>query len=360
MATQTAGVNETAAYQPRRPFWRDAIAPYERPRVARTLLDLATSIVPYVALTVLGYVLLDVSYLLVLALVPLTAGFLLRTYIMFHDCTHGALLPSRRANVWLGRALGVVVYTPFASWKHSHAMHHGTSGDLERRGDGDVPMLTAREYHAKSRGGRLAYRLYRNPLVMFGLGPLWAMVILPRLVKRTMRPRVKRSIIFTNVALVVVVGGLCLLVGWQEYLLVQAPAIWLAGSAGIFLFYVQHQFEDMVWKSNEEWSYADAALQGSSYLRLPKVLQFFTGNIGLHHVHHLSARVPNYNLQRAHDENTIFHSVPTITLWDGIKAARLKVWDEEEERLATFPQARRSAALATSTAPAPAPASSHA
>ncbi len=200
--------------------------------------------------------------------------------------------------------------------------------------------LTVAEYRASSWRGRLGYRLFRNPLVMFGLGPTYAMVLQPRLVPRSARPRSRRSVIATDIALAVVVGGLCWLVGWREFLLVQGPPLLLAGAAGVWLFYVQHQFEDTYWQSAGDWSYADAALRGSSYLRLPRVLQFFSGNIGLHHVHHLSAKVPNYNLQRAHDQNPIFHDVPTLSLWDGLRAVRLKLWDERRRRLVTFAEAR--------------------
>ena len=320
--------------------WKQAMAPYARPRLGRSLLDLATSVVPYLALSVAMYLLLDVSYLLVLALAVPTAGFLLRTYIIFHDCTHGSFLPSKRANAWLGRALGLLVYSPFHAWRHSHAVHHATAGDLDRRGVGDVPTMTVAEYRSAPWKQRLGYRLFRNPLVMFGIGPIYALMVQPRLVSRSARPRLKRSVWGTNVALVVLVGGLCWLVGWREFLLVQGPTALMAGAAGVFLFYVQHQFEDVYWESSERWSYADAALQGSSYLKLPKVLQFFTGNIGLHHVHHLSARIPNYNLQRAHDENPIFHDVPTLSLWDGFRSVRLKLWDEDRGRLVTWAEAR--------------------
>jgi acyl-lipid omega-6 desaturase (Delta-12 desaturase) len=320
--------------------WREVLAPYARPRLGRSLLDIATSVVPYLALSLLMYLALDVSYLLVLALAVPTAGFLLRTYIMFHDCAHGSFLPSKRANVWLGVALGLVVYHPFLSWRHSHAVHHATAGDLDRRGVGDVLTLTVAEYQASPWRRRLGYWLFRHPLVMFGIGPIWALMVQPRLVWRSARPRIRRSVIATNFALAGIVGAICLLVGWREYLLVQMPTALLAGSAGVWLFYVQHQFEDTYWQSAGDWSYADAALQGSSYLKLPKLLQFFTGNIGLHHVHHLSTRIPNYNLQRAHDRNPIFHDVPTLSLWDGLRAVRLKLWDEDRGRLVTFAEAR--------------------
>ena len=330
--------------------WRAALAPYARPRLSRSLLDLATSIVPYLALLVAMYLALDVSTLLVLALSVPAAGFLLRTYIVFHDCAHGSFLPTKSANAYLGRVLGLFVYSPFASWRHNHAVHHATAGDLDRRGVGDVPTLTVAEYAARPWHQRLGYRLFRNPLVMFGIGPIFALVIQPRLVSRTARPRIRRSVMTTNAVLAAVVAAVCLLIGWQEYLLVQWPAAFLAASAGVWLFYVQHQFEETYWQSSDGWSYADAALRGSSYLKLPKVLQFFTGNIGLHHVHHLSARIPNYNLQRAHDDHRVFHDVPTLSLKDGLAAVRLKLWDASRGRLVSFAEAKN-AVGATPVAP---------
>jgi len=325
-------------------FWRDALAPYAQPRFTGAMIDLATSVVPYLILSVSIYLSLSVSLLLAMALAVPTAALLVRTFIVFHDCSHGSFLASRRANTWLGIALGLLLYAPFLRWRHDHAVHHATSGDLNRRGVGDIRTLTVAEYHSLPWRGRLGYRLLRNPVLMFGLGPLLAMVIGPRIVARGARPRMRRSVIATNVALAVVVGGLCWLIGWRDYLLVVGPPALLAGSTGIWLFYVQHQFEDAYWESGGDWTYADAALRGSSYLKLPKVLQFFTGNIGYHHVHHLSARIPNYNLQRAHQENPIFHDVPTLSLWDGIRAVTLKLWDEDRKRLVTFSQARRAIA----------------
>jgi omega-6 fatty acid desaturase (delta-12 desaturase) len=321
--------------------WRTALAPYAEPRVGRSLLDVATSVVPYLALQVLMYLSLEISYLLTLALAVPAAGFLLRTYILFHDCTHGSFLPSKKANLWLGTALGMLVYSNFMSWKHNHQVHHATAGDLDRRGIGDLPTQTVAEYRAASRGGRLMYRLIRNPVILFGIGPFWSLVVNPRLVSRDARPRIKRSVHLTNLALVVIIGAIVWLIGWQAFLLLQVPMVLFAGGAGIWLFYVQHQFEDVYWESGESWSYADAALKGSSYLRLPKVLQWFTGNIGLHHVHHLSARIPNYNLQAAHDDNPVFHDVPQLTLWDGMKTMRLKLYDEERGRMVTFREAAR-------------------
>jgi acyl-lipid omega-6 desaturase (Delta-12 desaturase) len=300
-------------------------------------------VVAYLALSVAMYLAIGVSYLLALALAVPTAVCLVRTFIVFHDCSHGSFLASKRANTWLGMGLGLLLYAPFLRWQHDHAVHHATSGDLGRRGVGDVHTLTVAEFGALPPRGRLVYRLTRNPLLMFVAGPIIAMMIGPRIVARGARPRMRRSVLATNVALALLIATLCLLMGWRAYLLVALPPALLAGSIGIWLFYVQHQFEDAYWEIGTEWSYADAALRGSSYLKLPKVLQFCTGNIGLHHVHHLSARIPNYNLQRAHDETPIFREVPILTLRDGLRAVGLKLWDEDRKRLVTFAQARRGA-----------------
>jgi omega-6 fatty acid desaturase (delta-12 desaturase) len=240
---------------------------------------------------------------------------------------------------------GLIVFTPFHSWRHEHAVHHATAGDLDHRGMGDVDTLTVREYRRLSWPRRLEYRLMRNPFVLFVLGPPWAMMLEPRLVPAWARRRFWRQILATDAALVVLVGALCRLVGWKAVLLVQLPPAMLAGAAGIWLFYVQHQFEDVYWERHDSWCFQSSALQGSSHLKLPKILQFFTGNIGLHHIHHLHPRIPNYNLQRAHDENPVFHDVPTLSLWDGIRTLRLKLYDEQAGRLVTFSAARQSRAL---------------
>ncbi len=317
------------------------LAAYAQPSLLKGLLDIGSSVVPYFALSALSYFTLGISPFLTAGLALITAGFLVRTFIVFHDCGHGSLLPSKRANRYVGRLTGFLVLAPFARWRHDHAVHHATSGDLERRGVGDVLTLTLDEYSARSWKGRLGYRLLRNPLVMFGVGPIFAMVIGPRISPRSQRQRLRRSVFATDAVLLVVVAALCLVMGWNSFLLVWAPSALLAGSAGIWLFYVQHQFEDAYWQSGADWSYDHAALMGSSYLKLPRVLQFFTGNIGLHHVHHLNARIPNYNLQRAHDENPIFQQVPTLSLLDGLRAVNLKLWDADGGRMITFTEARR-------------------
>ncbi len=323
----------------REPSWRAVLAPYARPRLRRSLIDLATSVVPYLGLFVAMYFLLGVSYWLVILVSVPAAGFLVRIYIIFHDCAHASFLPWRKANDWLGATCALLVMTPYQRWRHQHAVHHATSGDLERRGVGDVPTLTVAEYQALPRRRQLAYRLFRNPVVMFGFGPIWAMMLSPRFVPRSERPRIRRSVWRTNAALFTAIGLLCWLLGWESFLLVEMPSALLAGSIGVWLFYVQHQYEDAYWQDSDSWNYDDAALKGSSYLKLPKVLQFFTGNIGLHHVHHLSTRIPNYNLQSAHDSHSALRQVPTLTLWDGLRCIKLKLWDEDLGRLVTFRQA---------------------
>ena len=326
--------------------WREALAPYAKPDVRRSMVCAANSVLPYLALMVAMYLLLPVSYLLVLLLAIPASGFLVRIFIIFHDCGHGSFLPSKRGNAWMGIAAGLLVYSPYHAWRHEHARHHATSGDLDRRGLGDIDTWTVAEYKSKPWLSRLGYRLLRNPLVMFTLGPVWALALEPRIVPLSARPRIRNSYLYTDVALAVLVGAVIALIGWQDFLLLQIPVVILGGGTGVWLFYVQHQFEGVYWERTEDWDYIEAALAGSSYLKLPRVLQFFTGNIGLHHIHHLLASIPNYNLQRAHDENSFLHRAPTISLWEGLCAVRLKLYDEKSRRMVTFAQARAAAAAA--------------
>ena len=267
------------------------------------------------------------------------AVFLVRTFIVFHDCAHGSFLPSKRANAMLGAALGVLVYTPFAVWRREHAVHHATAGDLDRRGVGDVQTLTVDEYRASPWWGRLGYRLFRNPFVMFGLGPLWVVLIEPRVVSWS-PGRLRRSMLGTDLALVVLIAALCLLLGWQGFLIVQVPALLVTGSVGIWLFYVQHQFEDTYWQSNETWSYDDAALNGSSYVKLPR-------SCTSHRQHRPAPRPPperaDPELQpagRSRRERRVSTRVPTISLRRGLRATRLKLWDEQQGKLVGFRAAR--------------------
>jgi omega-6 fatty acid desaturase (delta-12 desaturase) len=304
------------------------------------VLDLATSVVPYVALLVAMAFALRVSVWLELALVVPAAGFLTRTFIVFHDCTHGSFMRPRRANDAIGVVTGLLVWLPYRGWQHEHAVHHATAGDLDRRGVGDVATLTVAEYEALSQARQIKYRLYRSPFVMFGLGWLLVLVLNPRFVPHGAKPRIRNSVLLTDLLLALIVAAACLTIGWQDYLLVQGPVLLVSGAVGVWLFYVQHQYEDTYWQSHADWRYDRAALAGSSYLKLPGVLRFFTGNIGFHHVHHLSVGIPNYNLQAAHEGNDRLQDVPELTVRQGLRATRLKLWDERRGRLVTFREAR--------------------
>ena len=320
--------------------WRGVLDEYAKPRLGRSLLDLATSVVPYLALLVASAFALRVSVWLSLLFVLPASAFFVRTFIVFHDCTHGSFMRSRRANDVLGTALGLLAWLPYRGWQHEHAVHHATAGNLDRRGVGDITTLTVSEYQALPMWRRVAYRLFRNPLIMFGLG--WALVLIvkPRFVPRGSRPRVRNSVLATNLALALIVAAACLTIGWRDYLIVQGPVLVVAGSVGIWLFYVQHQFEDTYWQAQSDWRYDHAALEGSSYLKLPGVLRFFTGNIGFHHVHHLSVGIPNYNLPAAHNGDDRLRTVPQLTVRQGLRATRLKLWDERRGRLVTFREVR--------------------
>jgi omega-6 fatty acid desaturase (delta-12 desaturase) len=317
--------------------WRAIIARYQRASRARSIAQIATTLVPLAALFYLMYRMLSWSYWITLVLAVPAAAFLVRTFIIMHDCAHGSFLPWKRINALVGWITGVLTMTAFGQWRHTHALHHASSGDLSRRGHGDVDTLTVREYLALPHLARLQYRLKRHPLVLFGLGPIHFVLtnrIPPRADAATSRQRV--SVWSANIAIAAIYVSVSMWLGWSIVPLVYAPAMYLAAAAGIWLFYVQHQFEDTYWQGNETWDYATAAMRGSSYLKLPGVLRWFTGSIGLHHVHHLGPRIPNYELQRCHDENEVFHDVTIITLRQSVRTLRLTLWDEARGRLVGF------------------------
>ncbi|HEY9229663.1 MAG TPA: fatty acid desaturase [Gemmatimonadaceae bacterium] len=317
--------------------WRAVIGRYQRSDVARGILQLVTTLIPLAATFYAIYRLLAFPFWMSLPLVVLAGGLLIRTFIIMHDCAHGSFFPSRRANEIIGFITGVITLTPFAQWQHSHALHHASSGDLDRRGHGDVDTLTVREYLSRSRWGRFKYRILRNPFILFGIGPIHFAIDnrIPRK-EETLNTREGRSVWATNLALAVVFVGFSLWLGWGAVALVYFPAMFVAAASGIWLFYVQHQFEDAYWKDHEEWDYATAAVRGSSYLKLPAVLRWFTGSIGLHHIHHLGPRIPNYKLKECHDENPMFHEVTVLNIREGMKTLSLALWDEDSGRLVRF------------------------
>jgi acyl-lipid omega-6 desaturase (Delta-12 desaturase) len=329
------GAPETLApRQDRFTDWRAVVARYQGSDVRRSLFQLVSTLLLLGGtLTAMHFTLGRASWVTVLLMLP-AAGFLIRTFIIMHDCGHGSFLPWPRVNDAVGFVTGLLMLTPYAQWRREHALHHASSGDLDRRGVGDVTTLTVAEYLALPRWGRFKYRLFRNPAVLLGLGPLH-MIVLQRFRARSVATGSRQmwSVWMTNIAIAGLAATFLIAAGPKSLLLVYLPAYYLAAMMGVWLFYVQHQFEDAYWESRSNWDYATAAIEGSSYLRLPKVLQWFTGNIGLHHVHHLGPRIPNYRLQRAHDENALFHAAPVMTIGAGVRALRLALWDGQRHPL---------------------------
>ncbi|UTM15562.1 fatty acid desaturase [Bacillus paranthracis] len=312
------------------------VAPYEKSTIKKSVWQLINTVVPFVVLWYLAYKSLSVSYLLALVPSLLAAGFMTRIFIIFHDCTHYSFFKSRRANRIVGTCMGVLTLFPFDQWGHEHAIHHATSGNLDKRGTGDIWTLTVDEYVAAPFRLRLAYRLYRNPFVMFGLGPIYVFLLKNRFNRKGARQKERMNTYLTNIIIVAVVAILCWAIGWQSFLLVHGTIFLIAGSVGIWLFYVQHTFEDSYFEEDKDWEYVKAAVEGSSFYKLPKILQFLTGNIGFHHVHHLSPRVPNYKLEEAHNNTLPLKNVPTITLATSLRSLRFRLWDEKSNNFVSF------------------------
>lgn len=316
--------------------WKKVVAEHRKPSLGRSLWQIANTLGSYLALWGLMIWTVGISYWITLALAVVAAGLLARTFIIFHDCGHGSFLGSRRANDCLGFITGVLTFTPYRQWRHLHAVHHATSGDLDRRGPGDIWTLTVQEYLEASRGKRFAYRLARNPFVLFALAPFYVFLIQQRFPSRLVEKRDRRGVHWTNGALLAIVVLMSLTIGLETYLIIQFPVIMLAAAAGVWLFYIQHQFEGVYWERRPNWHFTDAALRGSSFYKLPRVLQWFTGNIGFHHVHHLSPAIPNYNLERCHRGAMVFQSVTHVTLWSSMRALSFRLWDERRKELVGF------------------------
>ncbi|MGN4427207.1 fatty acid desaturase [Bacillus cereus group sp. MYBK30-1] len=312
------------------------VAPFEKSTTKKSIWQIINTIVPFIILWYLAYKSLSVSYWLTLVPSVIAAGFLTRIFIIFHDCTHHSFFKSRHANRIVGTFMGVLTLFPFDQWGHEHSIHHATSGNLDKRGTGDIWTLTVNEYLAAPLRHRLAYRFYRNPLVMFGLGPIYVFLLKNRFNRKGARKKERMNTYLTNVLIVALVGLLCWALGWQSFLLVQGSIFLISGSVGIWLFYVQHTFEDSYFEEDKEWEYVKAAVEGSSFYKLPKLLQFLTGNIGFHHVHHLSPRVPNYKLEEAHNNTLPLKNVPTITLATSLRSIRFRLWDEQNNNFVSF------------------------
>lgn len=328
---------------------RKQVAAYETSTTKESVWQIVNTVGPYIVLWYLAYISLSVSYWLALVPIVIAAGFFVRVFIIFHDCTHHSFFKSRRTNRVVGTAMGVLTLFPFDRWGNEHAIHHATSGNLDKRGTGDIWTLTVDEYLQAPLSMRLAYRFYRNPFVMFGLGPIFEFVLKNRLNRKGAKKKERMNTYLTNVLILALNGLLAWLVGWEAFLLVQGSIFFLAGSVGIWLFYVQHTFEDTYFVENQEWEYVKAAVEGSSFYKLPKFIQFLTGNIGFHHVHHLSPRVPNYKLEEAHNNTPPLQTVPSITLATSLKSLRFRLWDEKNKNFLSFKEVK---ALAKSRASA--------
>ncbi len=319
-------------------MWARRLAPYQEPHIGRSLFQLVSTAALFVGLWTLMYLSLAQSYWVTLLLSLPTAGVLIRLFIIQHDCGHGAFFKSKRASEIVGTVIGILTLTPYHYWKKEHAMHHASSGLLDRRGHGDIDTMTVAEYRALSGGRRFLYRLYRNPIVLFAVGPLYQFLLKHRL-PFTTPPSTRAgwvSIIIANVATAGILVLAHFTIGLKAFFLVQIPVTLVSSSCGVWLFYVQHQFEETYWRRKGDWDYADAALTGSSYYDLGRVLQWFTGNIGLHHIHHLSSRIPNYRLQQVYDEFPELQNVTRLTLLKSLKCLRLGLWDEEQQKLVGF------------------------
>ena len=333
------------------PRWQDMITPYRTPSLWLSLWQLANTLLPLFFSWYLMYLSIGYSYWLTLALSPVTAGLLIRLFIIQHDCGHNSFFNSARATDILGSVLGVLTFTPYYHWRHFHAIHHASTGNLNRRSskellpltikkytqnNGDILTLTVSEYRQLSGWERLVYRSYRHPIFLFLVIPPLMFVFLNRLCNPSAGRRERFSVYGTNLGLLglFLLGGFA--IGFGPLVMIQLPVICLSSVIGVWLFYIQHQFEDAYWLPQKQWNFVQAALKGSSYYKLPRLLQWFTGNIGFHHIHHLSPRIPNYYLQKCHDANTLFQQTESINFRAGMKSLNLRLWDEHREKMISF------------------------
>ena len=324
---------------------RKDVAPFAKSEVNRSIMQMVNTILPLLVMWGLGYYVLQFSVWYTVVCSVIASGLVVRTFIIFHDCTHGSFFKNKKANDYVGFVTGVLTSFPYEKWKREHTIHHATSSNLDKRGIGDIDMLTVDEYLEKSKLGRLGYRLYRNPLVMFGLGPLFMVLILNRFNRSDAKKKERMNTYLTNVTLIAICGTLIYFAGLQAFLLVQGVTLFIAGSLGIWLFYIQHTYEDSYFEYEEEWDYVKAAVEGSSYYKLPKILQWATGNIGFHHVHHLAPRVPNYNLEAAHEAIPPLQKATTITLSTSLESIRYKLYDPDRKKFVSFKEVEALIAL---------------
>ena len=322
--------------------WINKLKSYRAPSLSRSSFELAVTIIPFIALWAAAVWVSAFSFWLALPICILGGGFLVRMFLIQHDCSHSAFFKSRRANMWTGRLIGIFTLTPFDAWQRSHLIHHGEHGNLDTRGVGDIQTLTIDEYNARDWLGRLMYRLYRSPAVLFGIGPIFIFLFHHRLPIGFMNKGVRYwiSSMATNVALLAIMIGGSWLLGWLPFLMTYLVMATVAATGGVWLFYVQHQFEDTVWETSEEWQVHDAALYGSSHYVLPPLLRWMTANIGIHHVHHLYSRIPFYRLPAVLRDHPQLAKIQRITLMESFATVRLKLWDAKNKRLVSFREAK--------------------
>jgi len=322
------------------PDWMVLISRYNKPDHFKSWWQVINSIGPYIVLWILMIKSIEISYWITLFLSVFAAGFMVRIFIIFHDCGHGSFFKSKLLNKIVGIVTGLIVFTPYNKWHMEHKIHHQTVGNLDKRGIGDVMTLTVEEYLKLSKWKKIYYRIYRSPIVLFGIAPIIVFTIAQRFPKKFMKPKEKLYVHLSSLALAAAVLVLMYIIGWKTFLLIQIPVLYIATAHGVWLFYVQHQFEGVLWAKTEDWDYKDTALKGSSMFKLPSVLNWFTGNIGYHHIHHLSPLIPNYNLKRCHKENAIFQEIEPLTFWSSLKTALLKLYDEKSQRMVRFSEIR--------------------
>ncbi|MFB6467075.1 fatty acid desaturase [Cytobacillus sp. Hz8] len=315
---------------------RKQMSPYEKTNTKKSIWQMVNTIIPFILLWMLAYYCLSASVFLTIPICIVAAGFLVRIFIIFHDCCHYSFFRHRNLNNVIGTITGILTFFPYRQWQHDHAVHHATSSNLDKRGTGDIWVLTIKEYVSAPIGVKIAYRLYRNPLIMFGLGPIYLVLLKNRFNRKTAKLKERINTYMTNLVIGLGIFLLGSLLGWGPFLIIQGIIIYVAGVAGIWLFYVQHTFEDSYFEEDEYWDYVKAAVEGSSFYYLPKMLQWLTGNIGYHHVHHLSPRVPNYQLEEAHNQTIPLQNVPTITLKTSLSSLKFRLWDETNHKFVGY------------------------
>nr|WP_198044874.1 fatty acid desaturase [Lysinibacillus timonensis] len=320
---------------------RKDVAPFAKSERNKSILQIINTIIPLLFIWGFGYYVEQYSPWFTVACSVIASGFVVRTFIIFHDCTHGSFFKNKKANDFVGNLTGILTSFPYAKWRREHLIHHAGSGNLDKRGIGDIDMLTVDEYLKKSKLSRLAYRLYRNPIVMFGLGPLYLVLVLNRFNNKGAKRKERMNTYFINVMVLLLCTILIYFFGWQSFLLVQGVTLFIAGALGIWLFYIQHTYEDSYFEYDPEWDFVKAAVEGSSFYKLPKLLQWITGNIGYHHVHHLAPRVPNYKLEEAHESIEPLQKATTITLGKSLESIRYKLYDTKNKKFVSFKEVEK-------------------